>query len=166
VAAESAGATKIEDKERRLRRQYRRAFSSSVGELTSILMDAPVWNERDQKYRPPYGHEQEYRLHKLWQALGSTAFLCHRWTEGGEVRAKIGRAAYAADKKKQKSRLLDDAIIQAARPIWQSNRTSNAWRVAGQMIIKAKGEAQWPISQHSLNRRLRRLKSTILGIEK
>ena len=150
VAAESAGVARIDDGERGLRRRHRRHFSSSVKELITILVASP------------YEHEREYRLSKLWQALGSVSFLANRWTGRIEDRVKVERAAKATAAKKYDSTLLDDIIIQAAGPIWRSHRrTRSAWWVAGE--IQAEVEARWPkpIGQHAIYKRLRLLEHSI-----
>jgi hypothetical protein len=150
VAAESAGEPRIDGDERALRRRHRKHFSSSVKALIAIVADSP------------HGHEREYRLHTLWQALGSAAFIANRWTERIEKRVKVERAAHATAKKKWNSTLLDETIIQAAGPIWRSHRTRGAWWVAGEIRAEVEDKWQKPIRRDAIYKRLQRLKPLIL----
>jgi hypothetical protein len=150
VATESASELQIGDAERALRRRHRRHFSSSVSTLIAILAARP------------WGHEREFHLRTLWQALGSAAFFASRWTDRIEKRVKVERAARATAAKKSDSTLLDDTIIQAAGLIWRSHRTRGAWWVAGKIRAEVEDKWQKPIHRDAIYKRLQRLKSFIL----
>jgi hypothetical protein len=150
VATKSVDEARIDGDERQLRRRHRKHFSSSVKALIAILADCP------------HGHEREYRLHTLWQALGSAAFIANRWTERIEKRVKVERAARATAAKESDSTLLDATITLVAGPIWRSHRTRGAWWVAGKIRAEVGDKWHKPIRRDAIYKRLQRLKSFIL----
>jgi hypothetical protein len=154
VAAESVQATRIDDDERELRRRHHKHFSSSVKELIAILADHP------------HAHQREYRLFKLWQALGSVSFIANRWTERIERRIKIESAAQATAAKKATTARVDDIIVEAAGPFWRKYQTYKPWRVAGEFcdeinVRLAALPKQKPLGRNAIAKSLKRLRSRI-----
>jgi hypothetical protein len=150
VAAESAGEAGIDNNEQGLRRRHRMHFSSSIKELIAILADRP------------HGHEREYRLHKLCQALGSASFIANRWTERIEKAVRIEGAARARAERGRDSMLLDETIMQAAGPLWRTHRTRTAWWVAGEVLDEVELKWRKRLGRDAVYKRLVRLRPTIL----
>jgi hypothetical protein len=120
-----------------------------VAELVEMLVDrqpAPV---------------QEYRLHKLWQAMGSACVIASYQAENPDARKIWERAARATAGKVAKSQLIDEIIAAVAEPICRKHTTWPPWRIAGEIRdsvnarLKAQGDK--PLGQRAIATRVGKL---------
>lgn len=152
AARDAASDNRLTEDDRQFLRRQGDIFSTAVSKLIELLA-------KDQQH----AHVREYRLRKLFEALGSTCVIAsHQVTD--QIKNRL-RAAPATAAKKATTEKTNEIIFEVAEMKWRRRPNWTPWGIAGeiheQVNERLKAQGLKPLGRSAITHRLEKLRSSL-----